>query len=350
MADPFSVEPPQWFQRLAQPSNALNALGSMAGRYIGAAGSAATGTGDEQVDRKPYYQRFRTNLANTYKQDADPMWRLKEERFKTEAAQVAMNFQNFRTKSEVTQRKAAQDIQAQREILDLQAEAQRNGDGPNGVLNTMYRGNNPTVLNFWNNAQLMASRQLTAMRVNSDKTHWNRLIDSLDIEDRATAMSMPRDEVTGLPADETAQFIKQAAARKQARLTAADKAKNDQAFKNLPLGAQIYERLKRYEEEGDEFGVKIMTDELNRRNSAATSAFDKSIFNDAMARRRKAKANMQDYKVNILSKGERRDDILGPIQKELEETDAIINKMLLQQKSAETPAASNPEDPLGLFK
>lgn len=343
MANPFDVSPPDWFSRLAQPSPALPALGSLVGRYAGAAVSAATDSGNPELEKKPYYERFRTGLADSYKTDADPMWRIKEMRMRTEMSQFALNVENYRTKNELIQRKSVQEAQAQREILELQAEAQRNGDGPNGVLNTIYRGNNPTVLNFWNSTQLSASRQLTAMRVNSDKTNVNRMIDSLDPVDRAKALSLPREEGTGLPTPEGYAFITEAAGRKEARLKAIEKAKTEQNFKNLPLEAQMYERLKFYEKEGDELGMQTMEDALARKKSQQLSKTDSALLTDALSRRRQASIKLADAKTQLVPAAK------AAAQAALDQAEADVKRMI-EMQAAPTKSDSPKEDPLGLFK
>lgn len=343
MTNPFSVEPPSWFQRLAQPSNAANALGGLVGRYIGTAGRAATDRGDTSDQNNTFYNRFRGNLRDSYKQDADPMWRVKEMRLQTEMAQVAANFQSFRTKNELIQRKSLQEVQAQQEILGLQTEAQKNGDGPNGVLNTIYRGNNPKVLEFWNSTQLAASRQLTAMRVNSDKTNVNRMIDSLDPVDRAKALSLPREEGTGLPTPEGYAFITEAAGRKEARLKAIEKAKTEQNFKNLPLEAQMYERLKFYEKEGDELGMQTMEDALARKKSQQLSKTDSALLTDALSRRRQASIKLADAKTQLVPAAK------AAAQAALDQAEADVKRMI-EMQAAPTKSDSPKEDPLGLFK
>lgn len=350
MANPFDVAPPEWYSRIAQPSNALNALGGLAGRYIGTAARAATDRGGSQDPNNTFYHRFRSNLRDSYKQDADPMFRVKEMRMKTEMAQFALNVENFKTKNELIQRKSAQEAQAQNEILQLQAEAQRNGEGPNGVLNTIYRGNNPTVLGFWNTTQLAASRQLTSMRINSDKTSVNSLIAKLSPTRRAKALSMPREEGTGLPTPETWAYIYSATAEEEADIKAKEVAKNAQQFKNLPLEAQMYERLKFYEQEGDELGVQTMQDALARKKSQQLSKTDSALLNDALSRRRQAASKLADAKTQLIPAAK------SAAQAAFDAAELDVKRMLEMQSSdnpapASTPATNAPaSDPLGLFK
>lgn len=336
MANPFAVEPPSWYQRIAQPSNALNALGSLAGRYIGAAGSAATGTGDPEVDKKPYYQRFRTNLANTYKQDADPMWRMREMRMQTEMAQFAMNVESYRFKNQLIQKQSLQEAQAQREIWELQDEAQRNGEGPNGVLNTIYRGNNPKVLTFWNTTQLAASRQLTAMRVNSDKVNVNRMIDTLLPVDRAQALSMPREEGTGLPTPETWAFVYQAAARSQAAKEAEQRAKTggDLIFEDFDIGGKKYTGV-RQEGKG---GFRLLPHEAQGANK-----MNFAKWQEAARLYRDATAALSDVKKTL--KAEQMAEARAS-QAAAKKTMEDLEKAMISPASA----GDATEDPLGLFK
>jgi len=107
---------------------------------------------------------------------------------------------------------------------------------------------------------------------------------------------MPNDD-NGNPTPEKILAIQQYAVQDEAA------AKNAQNYKNLPLPAQVYERYKRYVDEGDEMGASIMLKEIQNLKSKELSHTDHTLLNDALVRFRQASAKLQDYRTQMVGKG-----------------------------------------------
>jgi len=129
---------------------------------------------------------------------------------------------------------------------------------------------------------------LQEKKINSTKNYFEDMArKNLDPEDYATYSNMENNPDTGLPMQDKVLFLNERVRAKA----------NVQNFKNLPLPAQIYERYKRYVDEGDDMGAEIMLREIQNLKSKDFNHSDNAIFQDALIRRRNADRLLADPKV-----------------------------------------------------
>lgn len=313
---------PRWLESLSARPVDYSGIGQVAGRYLGALGTTATGSGDEQIDQKSFGDRFRTNLANTYK---PPDWRLREYMAKRQYEQGLLQGQSLLLRNELAFKQMQQSAASERELADLASQAADKGNNP---LEVQYMGANPITQKSWGNVQLQYSRGLVAKRLDSDRVRINKLVDSLTPEKRSIFLQIPRGD-DGMPTPEGWAYLNQATSEMA-------KQKTEAQFKNLPLPDQIYQRMLKYESEGDDEGADIMRRELESRKAKELNKSDNSILQDAFIRRRQADRLLADPKTKDDAETMRR--VL--VQKRNAEAD--IQRLMSHRSQDQTAAPIQP--------
>lgn len=250
----INAETPRWLEALAANPPNYSGLGQLAGRYAGSLVNSFTGSGDEQIESKPFYQRFRTNLANTYKQDQDPNWRLREFLAQNQYQQGLLQAKSLMLQNNIRMQQLKQQTDAEGDVAAWSQEVQQAGGGPEAILNTPFFKANPHAVNTVNSIKLNASRALVEQRLNSDRIEANKLADSLSPEDRAIFYTKPRNP-NGTPSAEGWQFLREAAARATERQKKLDEFKMEDKptsqMKNIEAIFQFENKAKALDEAGD---------------------------------------------------------------------------------------------------
>lgn len=359
MSDPFSVEPPAWFQRLStqgDPSKSLASLAGTVGRIGGAALNATEQPEAYQSGKTPgYYQRFRTNLAESYKTEQDPLWKLKEMRLKTEISNLGLQAESFGFKNRMQQQQSLMQAESLKELAQLQTQAIEKGN----PLLVEYSGVNPFTQKAWSAARLDASRGLVAKQMASDKTQINALIAKLPLEKRAIAMSMPRDD-NGYPSPATWDYITRSAAE----------AEKTQASKPLhPIGRLLHDReqvaaaggdTSMFDKELAKEGGELMFEDIDIGGKKFTSVRQEGKggfrliphegndkltimkFQEASRQKRDALKALSDFKRTLEpAQKQAAQDALEAAQKIIDESEARLSSPgAMESKAKETPAQS----------
>jgi len=182
---------PRWLESLSARPVDYSGLGQTVGAYLGALGTTALGSGDKQVEQQPFGQRFRTNLAQNYRQAADPNWRIHDIMAQAQYEHAKLQGQSLALRGAVAFRQMQQQVDSEKEMADWAEQARQNGVGPEGVVKTPYTGSNPVTANLVSKAHLEASRAMMQLRLNSDKTLWNTAITKLSPANRAIVLPCP---------------------------------------------------------------------------------------------------------------------------------------------------------------
>jgi len=257
----IDTTPPRWLESLAARPVDYSGLGQAAGKYLGALGTTALGSGDEQIDKQPFGQRYRTNLTNTYKQAADPNWRIHEVMARAQYEHAKLQGQSLALRGAMEFQKMQQQLDSDKELASLWAKTKSSGGDPTNI---PYEGNNPITRNFWTDAQVQYSRSTANLARQEHIKTLNDMMAKLDLPDFVAASNMP-DSPTGLPTDEKMTFIRGAAQKRMSRELLIQAAKMDEKPTQLQKNVQdiftLEDEATQLLSKGDKTGAKSKQDQ-----------------------------------------------------------------------------------------
>lgn len=356
---PIDARTPAWLEeQSARPWNGLNNAARLVGQYAGTAIDAALPSGDAELDKKPYLDRFRTSMVNQQKSASDPNWRLKEMVAQAQYKASMMHGEQAALRGVMAFKSLQQQTEGEKELAVLASEAAAKGNDPLAV---PYMGTNPFTQKMWGNAQLQYSRGLVQKRLDSDKVRLNKMVDELGIEDRSAFLQMPRGD-DGMPTQEGWSFLNAATTRAQVRKDAkdfkpmssvgrliADKEKAELAGLDVtPFNAALNTESKNSElifEEADIGGKKFTT--IRQAGKGGFRLIPHSGDNKMKAAKLQAAYRQKQQALNGLgSSSAMLKEQKGVLQKSLDEAEKTITELegSFEEGAAESaaPAAASP--------